>query len=116
MLSSAHAFVTGTIETIPLTGAAAQAGVDQGSDLFGQFVSVYQSNAFLFSELKSVKQKLASARSYLESPGRNLLLAQAQIDRLKARHSAVLTLLRANRLQARALIAGSEPAVEADVA
>ncbi len=110
MLSSAHLFVDGMIETSadiaegPLASQAAAADVEGGTDLFGRYVSVYQSNEFLFNELKSANQKLERTRAYLHSPGSNPILAQACLDQIRAKRSAVLTLLRANRRQARSLL------------
>jgi hypothetical protein len=76
--------------------------------LFETLVSLYQSNAVLSMELKSVREKLDRARAYLETPGANLLLGEAHVLRLRARHTAALTLLRANRLQARHVLARNE--------
>ncbi len=115
MLGSSHLFVDGTIGTT-FEDAAGTRPAAAGADLFGRFVSVYQSNEILFAELESIKQNLARANTYLETPGSNPALAHAQIGRLKTRRSAALTMLRANRLQARALIARSVTPVEADVA
>jgi hypothetical protein len=122
MLSSTCLFVNGINATIsggvdtahaPPTLAA---GGETGRDLLDQYVSVYQSNGFLSAELKSVTQKLSRARTYLESPGSNPILAHVHLQQLKAHHSAVLTLLRANRLQARALLARTETRPVVDVA
>lgn len=122
MLSSEHLFVNGMTgmfseDVAPThTGQAMAAGDGGRRDLFGRFVSVYQSNEFLFAELESVKQKIARTNAYLETPASNPILARAQLRQLKARRSAVLTVLRANRLQARALLDRTETAVEMDVA
>jgi hypothetical protein len=111
MLSPAHLSVDGMTETFaqdvmtPYAGPALAAAGGEGRGLFGQIVSVYQSNEFLFAELKTVREKLNCARAYLDAPGSNPVLAEARLLQLRARHSAVLTLLRANRLQARGLLA-----------
>ena len=122
MLSSVQLFVNGIFE--PFSGdvttshavppRAADGG--EGRDLFGQYVDVYQSNEFLSAELKSVNGKLARTRAYLETPGSNPVLAGAYQNQLRSRHSAVLTLLRANRLEARALLARTATVAEAEVA
>lgn len=120
MLSSAHPTVNGMTGTssddfaTPFARPAGRAEAAEGGDLLNQLVSVYQSNEYLFSELKSVKKRLTQAQTYLKSPNPNTALALAHLNQLKARHSAVLTMLRANRLQARALL--SDTAAEADVA
>lgn len=78
---------------------------------FFRLVSVFQSNAYLASELKSVNTKLDQARAYLRAPGSHPVIASANHLRMKARHAAVLTLLRANRVEARALLGlGDSPA------
>lgn len=83
----------------------AAAGTGEGGGDFGLLVSLYQSNAYLLSELKTVRVKLARAREYLATAGSNPTLGGAQVQRLRARHSAALALLRANRHQARGLLA-----------
>lgn len=117
-MSSARLFADGMIGTISGDTVAPDAGPGPaaGGDLFGRFVSVYQSNETLFAVLESVRQKIARAHAYLETPGSNPVLARAHIRQLKARRSAALTMLRANRIQARALLAQTETPFEADVA
>ena len=83
-----------------------------GIDLFGQTVALYQSNAYLMTELEALRGKRAQALAYLHAPGSNPLLAQARIAQLRARHSTLLTMLRANRIAARNLLQQSTP--EAD--
>lgn len=73
-------------------------------DAFAEVVGLYQSNEYLLSELTASKAAFRRALTYLRTPGGNPVLAQAQIDRIRARRSAILTLLRANRLQARSLL------------
>ncbi len=115
MLSSVHHFVTGMSESFAADLQSEPAEPAPGDnvnpsllDAFGQCVSLYQSNKFLLTELKSLDRRLSSTQSYLESPGCNPLLARAHLRQLKTRRSAVLTLLRANRLQARLLLARTE--------
>jgi hypothetical protein len=71
---------------------------------FGQLVTLYQSNQVLLNELDSLKVKRERTREYLETSPRNPALALAHVNRLRAKHSAVLVLLRANRFQVRALL------------
>jgi hypothetical protein len=73
-------------------------------NLFGQLVALYQSNEYLLSELKSVTRKLSRSRAALDPAGTRQNLARAHFDHLKAKHSAALLLLRANRLQVRTLL------------
>jgi hypothetical protein len=87
---------------------AGRAGEEGASSLFGQLVTLYKSNDVLLSQLKSVHLKLNQAQTYRLSASRNPALAEAHLSRLRTRHSVVLTLLRANRLQARAFLARLE--------
>jgi len=79
---------------------------------FARLVGLYQSNDCLLTELDSLKDKLIRARAYAEFPGSHTGLARANLLRLKVRHSAALTLLRANRVQARDLLTSLEPGAE----
>ncbi len=72
---------------------------------FAIIVALYKSNEILLAELRSVNAKSAGAEAYLAQVGSNPHLGRAQILRLRIRRSAVLTLLRANRVQARAILA-----------
>jgi hypothetical protein len=75
-----------------------------GATAFGRIVALYQSNELLLSALQKVKKNQNSARAYLETSGSNPALAEAYLLQLKAKHSAVLTMLRANRIQARQVL------------
>lgn len=108
--------------TIPVVGITRSATVDSGPwsaptthpqvcepidtphDAFGRIVALYQGNEFLLSELQNIRRKLASARAYRDTPGSNPALAQARLLQLRARHTAALTMLRANRHEARHLL------------
>jgi len=98
----------------PLAAAPSPAAVvgDTIPHAFARLVSLYQSNDCLLSVLDSLKDKLIRARAYAESPGSHTGLARANLLRLKARHSAALTLLRVNRVQARNLLTSLEPVTE----
>ncbi len=84
-----------------------------GTTFFSELVGLYQSNETLLGELGSVNRKLSLAREYLTTPGNNPVLGQAYLLRLRARRSAVLTLLRANRVKARDFLAPENAAVPA---
>jgi hypothetical protein len=75
---------------------------------FGRLVALYQNNEHLLSQLSSLRLKLARARAYLLCPGSNTALAEAQIAFLKAKQTAALTLLRSNRIEARALLGAGD--------
>lgn len=76
---------------------------------FAILVDLYKSNEILLSELRSVNAKYVGAQAYLAQVGSNPHLGHAQVLRLRTRRSAVLTLLRANRVQARAILAHNTP-------
>jgi hypothetical protein len=118
--------MTLSLTTIPVFGIIPSATVESGSwsaptphtevcepietphDVFGRVVALYQGNEFLLSELQSIGQKLASARAYRDTPGSNPALAEARLLQLRARHSAALAMLRANRHEARHLLGRPE--------
>jgi hypothetical protein len=113
MLTSTSIPVNGMLSSFPddsvLRSAApfeigACPQVEPAHNAFGRIVSLFRSNAFLFSELQNVKLKLARARVYRDTPGSNPVLAEAHVLQLRAKHSAVLTMLRANRIEARRLL------------
>src|SRR5947209_7388910 len=89
-------------------GVAADAPASDGGgeeSPFGQVVALYRSNSSLLSELTSVPATLSGAGGSLAGPACTAALGRAHLLRLRARHSAALVLLRANRLQARRLLA-----------
>jgi hypothetical protein len=96
--------LTSTIPFVPATTTTPDPAGVPGA--FGTMIALYQSNARLFGELDSVRRDLSRTLTYREMPGANPVLADARLSRLRARRSAVLTHLRANRIQARALLAG----------
>jgi hypothetical protein len=67
---------------------------------FGRLVRIYRSNERHLSELKALAARIAQARQYLAKAGSNRPLGQAQLDRLRMKHSAALVQLRANRIEA----------------
>jgi hypothetical protein len=108
MLSLVNLPVNGTFEQVStldaLVGAVvprASIGNDSEPTLFTRIVALYQGNKFLLSQLKSLRLKLAAARSYLRSPGCNRVMGEAHLSYLRSKHSAALTVLRANRIAAR---------------
>jgi len=84
--------------------------VSQLPDPFESLVHLYQSDALLLNELRSINLKVTQARDYLARVGSNPILGSVHLTRLRARRSAVLTVLRANRLEADRLLAGRDPA------
>ena len=73
-------------------------------NLVDSLLSNYTRNERLLNELKSLRQKLNRARAYIESPSCNRPFALANLDRLKLKHGAALTLLRASRIESQRLL------------
>lgn len=90
---------------LDVEGRAGQANGDE----FGRLVRLVRENERLLSELDRVRSQSRRAWAYLGEPGCNAALAMAQLERLRMRRSAVLAHLRANRVEARALL-GRPPA------
>lgn len=93
-----------------VTGAEAGAGVAPPADDFARLVGLVKSNERLFAEQRANRARLEQVRGYLARPDANVALGRALLERLRARRSAVLALLRANRAEARALLARVEAA------
>ncbi|QDV38346.1 hypothetical protein [Tautonia plasticadhaerens] len=85
-----------------------RAGQSTG-DEFGRLVRLVRENERLLAELDRVRGQCRRAWAYLGEPGCNAALAMAQLERARLRRSAVLAHLRANRVEARALL-GRPPA------
>jgi hypothetical protein len=81
-------------------------------DDFGRLVRLVRENERLLSELDRVRGQSQRAWAYLGEPGSNPALAMAQLERLRMRRSAVLAHLRANRVEARALLGGLPPGIQ----
>ncbi len=75
---------------------------DEGreADPFGRLVRLMKTNERLFADLKALDAKVGQAKSYLLAPDSHLPLALANLARLKSKHSGLLALLRANRIEA----------------
>jgi hypothetical protein len=76
-------------------------------DGFAEIVRAYQSNEYLLGQVARADRQIAQVREYLAAPGCNPALGAARLRVAKARRTAALTILRANRIRARALIARS---------
>jgi len=70
----------------------------------GRLVRLVQDHDRLQRELDALGRQVAAARSYLAEPGGNVRLGAAHLERLRARRSGALALLRANRLEAAGLL------------
>lgn len=76
---------------------------------FRRLVRLVQENERLLAELDSVRAKVRVAWSYASEPGSNASLAMAHLERLRLKRSALLTHLRANRIEARELLGRPTP-------
>jgi hypothetical protein len=77
-------------------------------DDFGRLVGLVRSNEGLTERLGVVSRRLRIVRAYLAQDGCNLRLGQAYYLYWRTKHSGVLQQLRANRLEARRLLARIE--------
>ncbi len=82
--------------------------VDAEDDL-AKLVRLISSNDRLFAEMASLRARIDEAKSYLSGPGCRARLGAAYLDRLELRRSAALACLRANRIEARSLLASLNP-------
>jgi hypothetical protein len=72
---------------------------------FGQLVALYNDNARLGDDLERTRRAASRLREYIDTGSCNPILANALLYRLRARQSAALGFLRANRIQAKDLLA-----------
>jgi hypothetical protein len=78
-------------------------------DDFGRLVGLMRSNERPTASLRAVTDRPRVVREYLAGAGRNSALGQADCRYWRSRHSSVLMLLRANRLEVRGLLARLVP-------
>lgn len=71
------------------------------TNLFGELVILVKEHDGLVAELAMLRVKLNRAAAYQELEGSHIALGKAHFDRLKRKHSTILTYLRANRLHSR---------------
>lgn len=89
----------------PATNGAAFARVeDAPDDAFAKLALLVYANDRLIAELRAIRQRVERASAYAKDPTANPSLANACLERLRARRSRVLVLLRANRLAAEAFL------------
>jgi hypothetical protein len=67
-------------------------------------VQILRSSERLLAALHSLEIQLGRTRVYLADPGCNRAVGDVRLSQLKAKHSGILALLRANRLEARQLL------------
>jgi hypothetical protein len=79
------------------------------ADEFGRLIQLVRSNERLFVVLRDLAGRLHGVRSYLTRADCNVRLGKAYYQYWRARHSGVLAFLRANRLEARRLLARLDP-------
>jgi hypothetical protein len=85
--------------------------VDSGEepDDLARLVAIAQSNDQLSALLDVVNKRLRAVRAYLAEAGGESGLGRACYRHWKTKHSGILLLLRANRLEARLLLARLDP-------
>ena len=66
------------------------------------------SNDRLMDELVTSRARIIAAQAYLDKPGCNNRFGSAHLERSRAKHSAILTQLRANRIEALQLLGQHE--------
>lgn len=79
------------------------------STMIERLVRILQRNERLIAEQRALTDRLRRARAYLAEPGCNLRLGTAQLSYLRVKYSGVLAHLRANRREARDIVAGLDP-------
>ena len=84
-----------------------------GPDLFERLVRIMKENERLLLELKALDARIGAARAYLAGPGCHLPLALGNLAHLRTKRSGLLTLLRAGRIAAEAIVGPLEPAAPA---
>jgi len=62
-------------------------------------------------ELASSRERISRARSYQLEPGCNARFGSAHFDRCRAKHSGILAQLRANRIEALAILGRGASAI-----
>ena len=82
------------------TQRAMAGGWGRGEDAFGRIVRLMKDNERLFADLGAIVARIEQARAYLAVPDCHLPLGLANLSRLKVKHSGLLALLRANRIEA----------------
>jgi hypothetical protein len=77
--------------------------------VFEHLARIMERNERLGAEQRALTDRLRRARAYLAEPGCNLRLGTAQLFHLRVKYSGVLAHLRANRREARDIVAGLDP-------
>lgn len=96
----------GTRAVSPREGA--EVVEELGAHELGRMVLLVRSNDRLFDDLRANHARIAEALAYLSRDDANKALGWARMARLRDRHSAILTKLRANRIEGRRLLAQFE--------
>jgi hypothetical protein len=95
-------FFTTSARPQPATVRGQQAGCGEApDDAFARLASLVASNDRHLAEMRVLNARLAEAIAYLETAPPDPTLGRAYLDRVRSRRSAVLALLRANRIAAR---------------
>jgi hypothetical protein len=103
-IASFHPAKPASLKSPRLSGEASGSSLAPPST-FERIVQLVQSNDRLFTERDALLAKLEQARGYLADPDSNRNFAQAYLNHLRLKHSSVVARLRANRLEARQILA-----------
>ncbi len=90
-------------------GDRRERAVAAGSNDFERMVRLLKSNESLFEELRALRRRIQGVRAYLADPSGNPAVGRAFYTRLRAKHSGVLALLRANRIEAQQILDKYDP-------
>jgi hypothetical protein len=102
-----RSFADCTLRILASCSESVAAGGEPPDD-FGRLVGLVRSNEGLTDLLGVVSRRLRDVRAYLAQDGCNPRLGQAYYLYWRTKHSGVLQQLRANRLEARRLLARIE--------
>ncbi len=81
----------------------------RGTNPLERLCQLTRSNDGLMADLAASRDRIDRAREYLDSPGANARFGSAHLERCRGKHSAILAGLRANRIEALALLAAAGP-------
>ena len=102
----------GDAERIAPLDVEARADPGRIDDEFGRLVRLVRVNERLTAELDETRARARRAWAYLATPGADPALAMAELQRLRPKRSAILAHLRANRLEAHALLKADTPGAD----
>jgi hypothetical protein len=73
-----------------------------------RLAQLVHANDRLIDDLTSSRARIVAALTYLDKPDCNIAFGSAHLQRCRTRHARILAQLRANRIEALDLLAGSK--------